>query len=142
VTDTAVAFLGAIALATVVMAAIQVGAIIYGARLARRTEQLVAKIEQDVAPIIQHLTTISGDASRATTLLTQQVERVDHLVTDMSKKVDRTLAVAQRTLVAPAREGVALAAAVKATVGTLRDLRRRRRASRFPADEEDALFIG
>jgi hypothetical protein len=142
VTDAAVAFLGAIALATLVMAAIQVGAILYGVRLARRTEQLIARVEHDIGPIIERLTAMSTEASRATALAAHQVERIDRLVGEISEKVDRSMHVAQRALVAPAREGVALAAAFKATLGTLRDIRRQRRASRFRHDDDDALFIG
>jgi hypothetical protein len=142
VTDLAVAFLGAIALATLVMAVIQVGIIVYGARLARRAERLVGRIEHDIAPIIERLTSVSHEAARAASLAAHQVERVDRLVTDVSDRVDRTMATAQRALVAPAREAVALTAALKATVGTLRDARRQRRAARFGTDEDDALFIG
>jgi hypothetical protein len=142
VTETAAAFLGAIALATVVMAAIQVGAIVYGARLARRAEALVARVERDVAPIVERLTAMSTDASRAAALAALQVEKVDRLVTDVTLRVDRTMAAAQRVLVAPAREGVALAAAVRATVATLRELRRQRRAARLAGEDDDALFIG
>jgi hypothetical protein len=142
VTDTAVAFLGAIALATVIMAVIQIGAIVYGARLARRAERLVGKLEHDIAPIVERLTAMSADASRAASLAALQVEKVDRLVTDVSERVDRTMTAAQRALVVPAREGAALAAAVKATVSTLRELRQQQRARRIAGEEDDALFIG
>jgi len=143
VTDTAaVWFLGAIALATVIMAAIQVGAIVYGIRLARRTEVLVNRLERDVAPIIDRLTAMTGDASRATGLAVQQVQKIDQIVTDISTKVDRTMLAAERALLVPAREGAALAAAVKATVTALRELKRQQRAGRLRSEEDDALFIG
>lgn len=141
-TSTAVAFLGAIALATLVMATIQVGAIIYGAMLARRMHELATKFERDVAPIIDRLTVMSTEASRAATLAAVQVDKVDKLVTDVTQRVDSTMAAAQRALVTPAREGVALATAIKTTVDTLRELRRQRRAGRMGAEEDDALFIG
>lgn len=142
-TDTAaVWFLGAIALATVIMAAIQVGAIVYGIRLARRTEVLVNRLERDVAPIIDRLTAMTGDASRATGLAVQQVQKIDQIVTDISTKVDRTMLAAERALLVPAREGAALAAAVKATVTALRELKRQQRAGRLRSEEDDALFIG
>lgn len=141
-TATAVAFLGAIALATVVMAAIQIGAIVYGARLARRTDRLVTRLEQDLGPIVERLNAMSADASRAASLAAVQVEKVDRMVADVAERVDRTMAAAQRALVVPAREGVALAAAVKATVTTLRELRQQQRVRRLGGDEDDALFIG
>jgi hypothetical protein len=141
VTDTAVVLLGAIALATLVMAFVQVGAIVYAARAARRAEHMIAKLERDVAPIIERLTVMSGEASRAASLAALQVEKIDRMVTDVSEKVDRTLTAAQRAVVTPAREGAALMAAVKATVATLRELRRQR-GGRFGAEDDDALFIG
>ncbi len=139
---TAMAFLGAIALATVVMAAIQVGAIIYAVKMAKRTEALVSRLERDVSPIMERLAAMSVDASRATSLAALQVEKIDRLVTDVSTRVDRTMVAAERALVAPAREGVALVSAFKAALGTLRDLRRQQRGTRFRAEDDDALFIG
>lgn len=139
---TAVVFLGAIALATMTMAAIQVGAILYGVRLAKRAEGLITKLERDVAPIIERMTAMSSDAQRATAIAVQQVQKIDLLVSDISTKVDRTVGAAERTLLAPAREGAALAAAVKATVSALRDLRRQQRSGRYRSEDDDALFIG
>jgi outer membrane murein-binding lipoprotein Lpp len=143
VSSTAVAFLGAIAVATVVMALIQVGAVIYAARLAKRMEALVGRLERDVQPMIERLTAMSGEAARAATLTAQQVERVDRTLNLLGSRVDRAVDGAQRALVRPAREGAALAAAVRATVVTLRELRKRRREASSPrAEDEDALFIG
>jgi hypothetical protein len=52
------------------------------------------------------------------------------------------MAAAQRALSVPAKESVALAAAMRAAVGTLREARRQRRAGRLGPDDDDALFIG
>jgi hypothetical protein len=142
VTPTSELLLGAIALGVVIMAAIQVGALIYGSRLARRIEALVGRVERDTAPMIERLTAMSGEASRAAALAALQVEKVDRLVTDVSERVDRSMAAAQRALLVPAREGVALAAAVRTTLDTLRELRRQQRAGRQAATDDDALFIG
>lgn len=139
---TAMAFLGAIALATLVMAAIQVGAIIYAVKMARRAEALVSRLERDVSPIMDRLNAMSVDASRATSLAALQVEKIDRLVTDVSTRVDRTLVAAERALVAPAREGAALVAAFKAALRTVGDLRRQQRGARFRTEDDDALFIG
>lgn len=140
---TAVGFLGAIAVAVVVMALIQVGAIIYAARLAKRIDALMARLEHDVQPMLERLTTMSNEAARAATLAAQQVERVDRTMSLLGNRVDKAFGGVQRAIVKPAREGVALAAAVKATVETLRALKRRRReASSSRPDEDEALFIG
>lgn len=139
--DTAVAFLGAIAAATVVMALIQVGAIVYAARLARRLEALAGRLERDLQPAMDRLTVVSDQAARAATLAATQMERVDRTLTLLGDRADVAAARLQRALGRPAREGVALAAAVRATVATLRELRRRRRGG-AREDDEDPLFIG
>ena len=140
--DTAVAFLGAIAAATVVMALIQVGAIVYAARLARRLEALAGRLERDLQPAMDRLTVVSDQAARAATLAATQMERVDRTLTLLGDRADVAAARLQRALGRPAREGVALAAAVRATVATLRELRRRRRGGGAREDDEDPLFIG
>lgn len=139
--DTAVAFLGAIAAATVVMALIQVGAIVYAARLARRLEALAGRLERDLQPAMDRLTVVSDQAARAATLAATQMERVDRTLTLLGDRADVAATRLQRALGRPAREGVALAAAVRATVATLRELRRRRRGG-AREDDEDPLFIG
>jgi hypothetical protein len=141
VTDWAVGFLGAIALATLVMAAIQVGAIVYGARLARRVERLVGQVERDIGPLVERLTAMSGDAQRAAALAAAQVEKVDRMTTELSARLDRTMALVQRALVAPAREAAALAAAARAAAAALR-VGRRRQAARGLDGDDTALFIG
>lgn len=141
-TPSAVAFLGAIAVATVVMALIQVGAIVYAARLARRVDRLATRVEQDIQPMIERLTTMSGEAARAAHLAAGQVERVDRMFALLGQRVDQTAAQLQHSLLVPAREGRALAAGLRAGLGALRHLQRRRRNGAGPFDDEDALFIG
>lgn len=140
-TDWTAGFLGAIALATLVMAGIQVGAIVYGARLARRVERLVARVEEDIAPLVDRLTAMSGDAQRAAALAAAQVEKIDRITTEFSVRLERTMTLAQRALVAPAREAAALAAAARAALATLREARRRQAARGLDGDDT-ALFIG
>jgi hypothetical protein len=135
--------LTAIAVATGVMALIQVGAIIYAARLARRVEALVERLERDVQPLLERLTALGTDAARAAGLAAGQVERADRLLTELGRRLDHTIAGVQRSIARPAREGAALVAAVRAAVLTLRDMRqRRRRANSHGSDDEDPLFIG
>ena len=52
-------FLGIIALATLVMALIQVGAIIFAARLGRRVQQVMATIQEDVRPLIARANSVA-----------------------------------------------------------------------------------
>jgi hypothetical protein len=132
-------FLGLIALATSLMALIQVGAIVYAGRTAARMEQLVSQIQRDVQPVVQKLTAVAEDAHRVSSIAVTQAERVDKLVADMSVRLDTTLVEIHRAIIGPAREGMALMAGLRAGFESLRELRRRR-SSRH--EEDDALFIG
>ena len=134
-------FLGIIALAVAVMAAIQVGAIIVAARLAKRVDRLATQLEQDIKPVFQNLQTLTTEAARAASLAAIQVERADKVFSELSQRVDQTLLTLQSRVMAPAREGFAVLAGIRAALAAFRDLRD---TGRGPAavEEEDALFIG
>lgn len=131
-------FLGATALAVVVMAGIQVGAVIYAMRLARRAESLVSRIENEVVPLMNRLTAIGDEAARATSLAVAQVERADRLFADLCVRIDRLMALVEATLAAPAREAMAIFTGIQAALAALRGVSGAARS----ADDEDALFIG
>jgi hypothetical protein len=135
-------FLGIIAFAVLVMAVLQVGMVVYGARLARRVTQLADRVEHQVTPVFATLQTIGADAARATALAAAQMERADRLFADVSQRIQDTTVILQESVVAPAREGAAVVAGVRAAIAALRDVRSGppRRAGR--ADEDDPLFIG
>lgn len=135
-------FLGLIALAVTVMAAIQVGAIIVAARLAKRVDRLATQVEHEIQPIFQHLQALTAEASRAATLAAIQVERADKVFGELSHRVDQTLLTLQSRVVAPAREGFAVLAGIRAALAALRDLRETGRRRPAAVEEEDALFIG
>lgn len=150
--DWSVIFLGIIALATLLMAAIQVGVIIIGARIAKRLEATVGRLEQeikpviaDIKPVIANVQAISGEAARISQLATAQVERVDQLVADFSQRADQTMALVQQAIVTPAREGAALFGAVRSTLAAIRGLKTNGHGRQRPprgVEEDDALFIG
>jgi hypothetical protein len=145
VTDTAELFLGIIAFAVVVMAAIQVAAIFAGIRLARRVDELATQLDQEIKPLIANLSALSSEAARAAALAAKQAERLDKVFGEMVDRVDKTLAVAQEFVTGPARQGMAIMSGVKAIIDSFRGLReasRRRHASRPSIDEEESLFIG
>ncbi len=134
-------FLGFIALGTLVMALIQVGAIIATLKLAREAQEALASVKQDVRPLIAKATALADEASRTVALATTQVQKVDRLVTDLAKRVDETSSVVQHAIVTPAREGAAIVAAIKAALGVLRGLGDSGRPGRH-SEDEDPLFIG
>lgn len=140
-------WLAIIAVAVAVMAAIQVGAIVLGLRLARRVDQLTTQVERDIKPLLHNLTTISAEAQRAVQLATAQVERADRLFGDLALSAERTMALAAQFVGGPAQKGVALFAAARAAMSAFRDLReasrRRPRDHRMASpDDEESLFIG
>jgi hypothetical protein len=146
VNEWGVVFLGVIALSTLVMAIVQVGAIIYSARLARRIETLLGRLERDIQPMLERVTAISTEAARMSALATQQVERVDQLFADIQERTGHVMTVVQQAIITPAREGAALFSALRSTFAALRGLRpngngRQQRPPRG-VEEDDALFIG
>jgi hypothetical protein len=135
-------FLGVIAFAVLVMAALQVGMVVYGARLARRVTELAERVERDVTPVFASLQTVGADAARVTALAATQMERADQLFADVSQRIQETTVVLQESVVAPAREGAAVVAGIRAAIAALRDVGRGTRGRGGRADEEDPLFIG
>jgi len=141
VTDWSAVFLGIIAVATLVMALIQVGAIVFAARLGAQVQQLATTVQEDIRPLIARANAIAEEASRTATIATAQAQKIDRLMTDLTQRVDDTSLVIQEAIVTPAREGLAIVAALKAGLGALRGFRDvRGRPARV--EDEDALFIG
>jgi hypothetical protein len=135
-------FLGVIALATLAMSAVQVAAIVYGWRLARRLNRLLSLAEQEMKPLSQSLNAIARDGSRISSLAVGQVERADRLITDLTTRLEETATTVQHALLRPLREGAAMVAAIKAVIDVVRDLPRRSNVSRTHSEEEETLFIG
>lgn len=133
-------FLGVIALATLTTAIVQLAVLVAAGRLARRVERLANQIEHELAPTFGHINAIGRDASRAVAMATAQIERADRLLNDLSQRVEETVDVVQKTIIGPAREGMALLSAFRAGLDVVREARRHSRA-RHRAEGEEALFI-
>jgi hypothetical protein len=134
-------FLGIIAVSTALMALIQIGAIVVLARVAAQVRDLAGTLQQDIRPLLVRATAVADEAQKTATLATAQAQKIDRLITDLTRRVDETSIIIQQAIVTPAREGMALFAALKAGLAALRgfrDLRGRPGA----VDDEDALFIG
>lgn len=138
-------FLGVIAFAVLLMAVIQVAAIVAGIRLAKRVDQLATQLDQDIKPLLANLTAVTNEAARTAALAARQVERFDQVFAELTQRVDQTLAAAHSFVTGPAKQGMAIFAGVSAVIDSFRGLReasRRRRASRPVVDDEESLFIG
>ena len=133
--------LGVIAVATAVMALLQIGALVMLVRVVMQVRDMASAIQQDLRPLIARANAIADEAQRTATLATAQAQKIDRLMTDLTRRVDETSIVIQDTILTPAREGMAIVAGLKAALGALRGLRDvRGRTSRV--EDEDALFIG
>jgi len=135
------AFLAVIAVSTALMAVMQIGAFVVLTRVAAQVRDIVATLQKDVRPLIGRANQIADEASKTAAIATAQAEKIDRLVTDLTRRVDETSAVVQQAIITPAREGMAIVAALKAGFGALKGARDMRGRS-AGVDEEDALFIG
>jgi hypothetical protein len=59
-------FLGVIAIAVLIMAVIQVAAVIVALRVARRLDRFADSLEQGIRPVVASLQALTADAARAT----------------------------------------------------------------------------
>jgi precorrin-6B methylase 2 len=134
-------FLGIIAVAVLVMAIIQVAAIVFAMSAARRIGQVADRLEQDLRPVVSNLQAITSEAARATSLAAAQMERADRVFADFSRRAEQVMA-AVPALLGPAGRGLAFLNGIKAAVAAIQELRRSPRRGAAHPDEEDALFIG
>jgi hypothetical protein len=133
-------FLGVIAVAVSVMAIIQVAAIVFAVRAARRVGDAAGRLEQRVQPIVANLQSITSDVARATATAAAGVDRADRAVTGFVTRLNDILAVLRETVTRPARGGMAWLQVFKAAMDAFRAAGERRR--RPPADDDEGMFIG
>ena len=98
----------------------QIGAVVVLARVATQVRDIVATLQKDIRPLIGRANEIADEASRTAAIATAQAQKIDRLVTDLTRRVDETSAVVQQAIITPAREGMAIVAALKAGLGALR----------------------
>jgi hypothetical protein len=136
-------FLGVIAVATLATAIIQIVVLVAAGMLTRRIGRLADQVERELSPLLTSLNAIGQDAARAAALATAQVERVDRLFDDTAQRLDKTVAIIQNAISAPAREGAALMVGLRATLDALRRsvAESGRRSRPRASEDEDALFI-
>lgn len=137
--STETVFLGVIAMATTVMALIQLAAAVYAARAAKEATVAARELRQELGPILANARKATDDAARITALALTQVERVDSFVSTTTARVDETLAAVQDVIMGPLRQGSAVMAGLKTILGMFLSRRRREPAA---DDEDENLFIG
>jgi len=135
-------FLGVIAVAVLIMAVIQVAAVVFALRAARQVGDAVSRFERTMQPLVADLQRISADAARATSVAAAQAEKAAEMMTGLSRRVDETAAAVRSSLLAPAREGFAMFHGVLAALTAFRQGAPAAAKRPTTAEEEDALFIG
>ena len=154
--DWSVIFLGVIAVSTLIMALIQVGAIVATLKAVRETQKVLATVQDDIRPIIADIrpmladvrpliaraSGIAEEASRTVALATAQVQKVDTLVSDLTRRVDETANIVQKAIVTPAKEGMAIFEAIRTGLGALKGMGDFRGRTGRHAEDDDPLFIG
>jgi hypothetical protein len=134
-------FLGIIAAATLLLAVVQVGFIVYGWTVVRRVSRMLDQIEREVKPVLGNLSAMARDAARASALAMVQVERVDRVFTDLASRIEETATTVQRAIITPIREGAAVMSGLKAALAVLKAVATRQNAP-GRSEDDDALFIG
>ena len=135
-------FLGVIAAAVAVMAVIQVSAIVVAMRAARRVGDAVARLENDVRPIVANLKSMSADAARAANIASEQAQRAEQLIGDLTSRVNDTVAAVEATVARPVREAYAMLHGLLGAVAAFREGPRTHARPGAGSEEEDSLFIG
>jgi hypothetical protein len=135
-------FLGVIATAVAVMAVIQVAAIVVAMRAARRVGDAVSRLETDVRPIVANLKSMSADAARAANIASEQAQRAEQLIGDLTSRVNDTVAAVEATVARPVREVYAMLQGLVGAVAAFREGPRAPVRQGAGSEEEDSLFIG
>jgi hypothetical protein len=113
-------FLGIIAFATFVTAALQIGVLIAGALAVKRVNKLVHRVEQRLDPTFARVDEIGAKAAHIASLAVRQTERVDQALGDFVQQADRTATNIRSAVTAPVREGAAIVAGARAIIERLR----------------------
>ena len=70
-------------------------------RLARRVDELNARLDREIKPALENLTRVSRAAAEIADLATLQARRVDLLLADTIDKIEETTGVIQQFVVRP-----------------------------------------
>jgi hypothetical protein len=113
-------YLGVIAAATLVMALVQLGVLIAGIMAIKRMNAALVRFEDSARPVLARVDTLVVDTTEAIAAARAQLDRVEQQAVHVLTRTDQAVQQVRHYLVAPAREGIALAAGARALVGGLR----------------------
>ncbi len=133
--------LGIIAFSVLVMAVLQVAAAFIAAKALKGVADAVAKLDADVRPIVNNLQQVSADAAKASSLAVAQVERIDQVMSDVARHVERTAAAIPQ-LIESARDSFSVLGGLKAVISAFQEMRRASKGKADPPEDEDPLFVG
>ena len=94
-------FLGAIALASVVQAALLVGFAIVGYRLARRADDLGQRVHAELLPHLERVAEINANLEELTEAAVRQIPEIEATVQETAQRVRHASEVAERLFVKP-----------------------------------------
>jgi HAMP domain-containing protein len=143
----AVAFLGVIALSSLVQAVFLIGLAIQGRRLQRRIAELGDRVDRDIQPSLAHLTRVTRNAAEVSDLAVVEMRRFDLMLAELAERLDETSRVVQKLVLRPLRPIAEIAAFVKGVrrgldvYHRLRGEESRRRPARRRDDDDEHLFI-
>jgi hypothetical protein len=110
-------FLGVIAAATLVMALVQIGLLIAGLMAVKRLNAVLVRVEDTAKPLLAHVDDLVVDTTESLAAVRAQLDRVERQAMHVLTRTDQAVNRVQNYLVAPAREGIALAAGARALFG-------------------------
>ena len=113
-------FLGVIAAATLVMALVQLGVLVAGIIAVKRMNQVLVRVEDSARPVLAHVDDLVVDATASLAAVRAQLDRVEQQAVHVLTRTDQAVQRVQEYVVAPAREGIAIAAGARALFGAFR----------------------
>jgi hypothetical protein len=96
-----VAFLGIIALSSVVQAVFLLGVAREGRRLSQRLDSLQDRIEREIKPTLDQVARISRNFGEVSDIVVLQARRIDDVLVDTLEKVEATTAILKNFITRP-----------------------------------------
>jgi hypothetical protein len=145
-----VAFLGVIALGSLVQTAFLIGILVMGRRLGRRVDEMQGRFEREMRPSLDSLSRVTRNLAEVSDLATLQARRIDEALADTLDKVQEATSNVHRFFVRPLGPLADVAAVIKGLrrgldvyhrLSGLDSPRKRVPPRRHAAGEDEHLFI-